>query len=330
MERKYKYKLAISILTKDREDFVRELLRKLVSPLYKRNIGLYLFDGSDDERLEIIIEEYHKLGFENVHYAHYDSQQDIQRVSDSKLKVDAEYLWHCSDKFLPRIEGIDKVMEYLDKEYDIIVYNALYRKGEETTEYFDRIEFFRDCAWKLQMLAIPILHRDIFKNYTVENVKQCVTDEKYMDIEIVLRSIAEINDFKGLLLCLGGENYPALLEMPLEISGHVKEKRTLSVFVEKTYKTIMELPDVYSKEKRAVIKKFSSSTWFSWIGFIKLRRLHGYTFRQCIKYLDKWKLVSNVPIPVILIISLCPCWIMDYVYKIIWFYQRKCRNKPCF
>ena len=334
-----KYKLAISIMTANRKAVLEEVLQKLLKPLYDRKIGLYLFDGSDKGDLAALIEDYRNQGFDNLHYSYYDPKDykgderyiALQRASDSRVSVDADYVWLCSDKFVPRPECLDSVIENIDKGYDIIVYNVLFRKGEVTKAYEDKVEFFRDCGAKLQMLLVPIIKKEIAGTYTKEHVKKCADEMKYLEIEMIFQSISNIEEFKGLLLCLGGDDYWGLLpiSLPYIVSGHVKEKRTLEVFVEKVYNTITGLPSIYDSRKKEVMKKFSCNTWFSFVGFVKLRRLNGYDFKQSLEYLGKWKYVTNVPVLIILLISLYPPKAMDYLYKIIWSYKRF-RNKPCF
>lgn len=340
MEKQYKYKLAITMNTKNRQSFVKELLEKLTEPLYERNIGLYLFDGSDEDSLTGIVEQYMVKGYDNIHYSYYDPKVyviykdgkagDWQRVYDSKMSVDAKYVWLCSDKMVPRKECLDKVLEQLDKNYSVIVYNTFpfYRRDEVTREYFDKVEFFRDCAPKLQMLLIPILHRGIIEQYTMDNLEKCFFGNKYTDIEIIFQSIAGMKDFSALLLCTGDRSYKRYrMNLPFEVktdkrSGHVKEKRTLETFIGKVYDTISGLPSIYDNEKETVMKNFSCYTWFSLEGFALLRAQDGYYFKQCLQYLDKFKLVTDVPVPVILGISLLPRFMAKCLQEVIYAYKK--------
>ena len=338
VEQQYKYKLAISIMTRNRSPFVRELLRKMAKFLHERNVGLYFFDGSDKDNLKYVVERYNSCGYDNIHYFYYDPREykgdsryiNIQRGTDSREKVDAEYMWYCSDKFFPTEEGVNRVIEQLDKKYDVIVYNALYQKEDKTKEYTDAIEFFRECTMKLQMLSVPILRKNMLKVYTVENLKYCRDKKKYTDIENIFRTIAEMEKFSALLLCLDYEKMPPLLAFSREEnSTHVKSATTMEFFVECVYNTISELPTIYNSEKQAVMKSISCNTWFSIEGFALLRSRNGYYLGQCMKYLDKLKFVTNVPIFIVLGISILHPIMADVLYKIIRKYKHL-KGEQCF
>lgn len=338
MEQQFKYKLAISIMTRNRSPFVRELLRKMAKFLHERNVGLYFFDGSDKDNLKYVVERYNNCGYDNIHYFYYDPREykgdsryiNIQRGTDSREKVDAEYMWYCSDKFFPTEEGVSRVIEQLNKEYDVIVYNALYQKEDKTKEYLDKIEFFRECAMKLQMLSTPILRKNILKVYTAENLKYCIDKKKYTDIENIFRTIAEMENFSALLVCLDYKKTQPLLSFGREEnSTHVKSATTMDFFVEWIYNTISELPAIYNNVKKDVMKSISSNTWFSIEGFVLLRSKSGYHFAQCIKYWDKLKFVTDVSGFVILAISLLPPEIAGILYKIICKYKHS-KGEQCF
>lgn len=337
MKQQYKYKLAISILTRNRKEFVEELLERLALALYDRNIGLYLLDGSDNNDLEIIVESYKKHGFDNIHYHYYDQskyEEDtaFERFEAAGASVDAEYVWRCSDKFVPSKAYLNEVLEQLDKNYDIIVYNVLHWNGEVTKEYSDKVEFFRECAPKLQMLSVPILGRKIIDGFTKEQKRKTTEEKKYTEVDGIFQSIAEIQNFKGLLLC-GTENKGEMMLRLVSngdfMSGHVKQQTTFEWFIERMYNTVSELPSIYNSEKKCVMKNFSCHTWFSLEGFLKLRWHQGYYFKQCFKYMDKWKLVTNVPVAVILGIGLLPSPIARFLYKRVRIVKKKITGQ-CF
>lgn len=338
MEQQFKYKLAIAIMTRNRSCFVRELLRKMAKALHERNVGLYFFDGSDKDNLKYVIDGYVNCGCDNIHYFYYDPKAykgdsryiNVQRGNDIREKVNAKYIWRCSDKLFPTKEGLDKVIEQLDKGYNIIVYNTLYQNSEITKEYFNKIDFFRDCTMKMQVLAAPILRYDLLKSYTIENLKYCIDKKKYTDIETILQGVSEVKNFKALLLCLNNEKETALLSFSKgETSTHVKNAETMKYFIEYIYNTINELPAIYDNEKKAVIKSISCNTWFSIEGFALLRAKKGYYFGQCMQYLDKIPLVTDVPIPFVLGISLLPPSIANILYDIICKYKFS-KGRQCF
>lgn len=316
----YKYKLAISIVTRNRKEVVEEVLERLLKALYDRKIGIYFFDGSDTDELGKVIKEWQQHGFDNVHYKYYSPQiylDDLERKGDSCCINDAEYVWLCSDKFVPRKECLDQVLDAVGKGYDIIVYNALQWKGEVSKEYCDKVTFFKDCASKLQMLTVPIYGKTISCEFTKENIQKAVREEKYLEIELIFCAIEKIKDFRAKRLCC--QKVDGMLT-PLNtgkniISGHVQNKRTFICFVDKVYNTVNELPSIYDDEKKNVLKSFSCYTWFSLEGFFQLRWKKGYDYKQCLQYWNKWKLVTKVPRMIILCISILPCTVSRILYK---------------
>ncbi len=325
-----KYKLAITIPTKNRTDVVSDVLKKLGKALYDRNIGFYIFDGSDTEELKYIVNDYIGKGFDNIHYFYYNPQQYdlkdncVQRLYDSKRLADADYIWLCSDRFMPRKECLDDVFAILDKGYNVIVYNFLYRWGEITKEYYDKTAFFKECAPKLQVFIAPILDQSIMENYTYDLVNDCLKNNRYLEIEAIFRGVAKIEKFSALLLCF--DVLKQNINLPLNInrvilSSHIVARSTFVTFIEKVYNTVSKLPEIYDSEKKLVMKNFSKYTWFSLEGFLKLRAIKGYDWKQCIKYMSKIHYVTDVPILLIFVISLLPPNVLWKIYTIIYKYK---------
>lgn len=322
MEKQYKYKLAISIITRNRKEVVEEILERLLKALYDRNIGIYFFDGSDTDELGDVIKEWQQHGFDNLYYRYYDPQvykgiKDIERWVDARKCIEAEYIWFCSDKFVPRKKCLDQVLVELKKEYDIIVYDVMQWNGEDTKEYYDCVTFFKECAPKLQMLSVPIISQKIISMHTSENIEKIRKDCKILDTEIVFSAIANWERFYAKRLDIKDEEgMLQLLQINKNInSGHIQEKLTLPIFVERVYNTIKELPEIYDSEKEHVMMNFSCHTWFSLEGFLQLRWKKGYDYKQCLQYWNKWKLVSKVPRMIILCISVLPYTISRILYK---------------
>lgn len=330
MEQCFKYKLAISICTKNRVHIVREVLRKMAKILRERDVGLYLFDESNHNNLKQVIDNYRKCGYDNIHYFYYnpanytgdERYRDVQRGSDYRVRPDAEYVWLCSDKSVPNREGLDMVLEQLDKGYDIIVYNALFRKYGETKEYSNKLDFFRECTVALQMMSVPVLKHTLAKEYTTDRVKNCLEKNKYVDMEVILQKIAQLERFKALQICMGDNLYSMLLRFDRIVeSNHIQSATTMYYFVERVTNTILCLPNIYNKHKTTVMKSISGDTWFSLEGFARLRSGKGYHLKQCIKYLDKLKLVTDVPVVIIMGIAVLPPSLADILCRLICKYK---------
>lgn len=320
MDSYYEYKLAISITTKNRREVIEEVLERLLKALFDRNIGLYLFDGSDQDDLKTVVEEWQQHGFDNLHYKYYSPQiykDDIERIVASRQIEDAQYVWLCSDKFLPQKNCLNTVLNELDKGYDVIVYNAMHWKGDSTKEYHDCVTFFKECAPKLQMLSEPIIGRRVIDFYTIENLRKADKECKYHDIELIFRNIIQLKEFAAKRLCIQSPQGMLIsLQTGSDIdSSHVVSKKTLWYFVEQVYNTVTELPEIYQKEKETVMKTFSCYTWFSIEGFLRLKWKKGYDYQQCLQYWDKWKFVTKVPRIIVLLISILPSTIARILYK---------------
>ncbi len=294
-------KLAMSFITYNRAKHIREDLKHIASQTLKKGILIYIFDVSTDEETKKVVNSFIKQGYHHIKYYHYknDLEGMIQRTKDSMLIPDAEYLWLCGDKFLISPKNYDKILECVDKSFDII---TIYDSSLHNTKVF------RNPVKYVDYSIIPFTHIGaVIIKKSLVNINEI---NKAIKISYVFWhvnmycNIIDKSDFRGITIYVPSKELRIISKYNTESTT---KHNMWDVWIEDWYKIIMTLPDRYNKIKRRIIDKPDRDLSFFDLKSLLIQHKEGqFNFKKCIEYRNYISSVINISNIIIFIISLLP------------------------
>lgn len=323
-------KLAISFMTYNRPKHIREDLSVIAQPTREYGIEIYIYDGSTDWRTEQVVLQYREKGYDHIHYFHTDKQlstaeSTIQRCEDALHMPDAEYVWFCGDKFIVRPEHYAKILEYIDKSYDII---TIYGFALEGTRKFNRVSRYADYA----IVPITLLGANIIKKKLIEpyRVREEIDKNRSFSIQSVyLQAIAKCEEFKGVVIDVGNRvNIWSRYKTQSRSQGYM-----WSAWVVNWYRFIESLPEAYDDVREKLYNRMDiKMQFFSFRNMLKQRSEGQFDWKDCWKDRKLAKKVIVMPYVFVLGISLLPqktakqLWpVADYIKEIYAWAKRSVR-----
>ena len=315
----YKYKLALSIVTANRHQQVKNSLNKIHGFLVKNNLAIYIFDGGTNNNLETFVSN---MNYENVHYFYYHPEKTEiwRRFYDRKHIPDSEFVWTLSDQRIPGKSTILNILEHLDPENDLIVVNTMDVKRTQKFCTSNHVDFFREVCWHMQLLGANIVGRRIIdKCWSINRtIKEMTAESSHIEFREIFYALSTLKHAN----CVFTEyqRNPYLESTIIKISSTISEDRMFFTFIDKVILSLKRMPSEYNVYKKDVLKSMSTKTyWFTVDGFCQLNYLGVLHTDQCLKYYKKLKKVSYVHPIIIIIISVLPkelaAMIRDYIRK---------------
>lgn len=306
-------KLAMSFITYNRAKHIREDLKHIASQTLKKGILIYIFDGSTDEETKKVVKSFIQQGYYHIKYYHYKNNNlegIVQRAKDSMLIPDAEYLWWCGDKFLISPKNYDKILECVDKSFDIIT-----------------------------IYDLPLHDTKVFRN-PVKYVDYSIIPFTHIGAVIIKKSLVNINEInKAIKISYGFWHvnmYCNIINKPgfrgitiyvpnkkLRITSKyntesISKDKMWDVWIEDWYKTVMGLPDRYNSIKRYIIDRPDRDLSFFDLKSLLIQRKEGqFNLKKCIEYRNYISRVIDMSNIIIFIISLLPKSIAGVLEKFI-------------
>lgn len=305
---KYKYKLALCIVTANRPLQVLNGVRRLQYALEKFNIGVYILDGSMNSLTYNKIKDY-AVNNDNVFYSFFGSEVEANylRYYSRWTLPDAEYIWTCSDQRFPTPGLLFEVLKLTMTTPELIVINTIEKRCTANRNYKDAAKFFRDCCWQMQVMGANVIHKSLLENsWNLEECKeQLLFEPAHTETRQILYAIA--SKPKGSFLFTKYLSDAYLSNIKNTLSGTIANDAMFLNFIDRIIKSINNLPKIYDKYKLNVIKSMSTKTfWFTIDGFCELQNLGILHTKQCFEYYQRLKKVTYVHPIVVIIISLMP------------------------
>ncbi len=264
-------------------EYVKEAFQAGIHKLYKKyNLDIYYYDSSSSDEMEKIVAFEKESGADNLHYVKMSEYtfldtklERMYRGDDLQCKYD--YIWPCKASSWAEECTIKRIVECVEKDYDIIVLNPMnkdegYYPSDGEKEYSDINSFFQDMCGYLTGMVFRIIKR----NTVLANVDWDMIYDKYRvwvpngtfyEIGLIFEQLSRIDKFYSIVLCKD----IIIDSSVMKGSNSHWRGEELSVWGECWPDTISKLPDVYEK-KTAVIK---SKHHLSNINVLKALRRRG-------------------------------------------------------
>lgn len=256
---KKKLNLAVIVPTCNRAQAIDNLLFQSARSFRHYGIDIIIYDSSDNDRTEAVVQNFRIDGYKNIIYKRYEGKFDGFSLDDKVISAyqefahQYEYLWICRDGLIITIDKIyDDLRRFMEEKYDFIIVDSAFRnEGEETEKVYSCPEdceaFFREQAVRLVTLGTLILSSRV----AMELIEQYPVSEKndsfwqtvapfYYCAEKRAKVASVVN---YVFVGNGGRN-----------AFWDEDNETMSQWVDRWYRAIAGLPSLYDKEKPDVLK----------------------------------------------------------------------------
>lgn len=314
---KKKYFFAISVPTKNREKFIENGILKQLNKLKELNIGLYIFDNSDNNLTEILVKKYLKT-FDNLYYMKNTKSLTYgENTTQAFLIPDAEYLLVTGDGIIIKQERLKKIVETLrENKLTCLILNNRVTEIEDKL-YMEPIEFCKELSWHCTLLGSAIFSAELIEVCKKNNIFNKYKYSDFMNLGVLLEGILFVKELKILFIkefLLKGSNNK------LKKLSHWK-KQTLKIFGVDWINFINFLPQNYNVVKDEVILDHGmKSGLFSLKGFIILRCDGFFGVKDIKEYSNILKKITTLNKSTLYIIACIPrsfLNIIKQIYKII-------------
>lgn len=307
-------KLAISIMTYNRAKHIKEDLAAIAEPAKEYSIGIYIFDGSTDGKTKRIVNEYIELGYNNIVYYHYEESELQQRIADSIMGVDADYIWHSGDKFIVLPQNYEQIMYHIDYgKYDIISIDNTTLNG---TKIFTKPEEFAEYGIiPLAHYGATIIRRELVCQLGTEYFKELINDKSISAFSRMIFYMRAIDkrDFRGIVIHVHKD------QLALQSKYHTKsesEDKMWEVWIWKWGNAMNALPKRYKGIRKKIVCVPDKECRFFRLQMLVKQKLEGqFDINKCKSY--KAYIMEQISLPycVICMIAVLPNKFLRYIQK---------------
>lgn len=240
------HELMIAIPTKNHPAYIRYYLSKVLDDARLYNVDIFIYDASDNDATESIVQSRINKGYNNLFYKKYDSSCTLEeRLQDLYVDTGYRYVWLCGDGVAINLKkDISIVRNEISKDKEIIVFGQYKIRDKAYLEYTDSVQFCKECFAQNTYFGSVILQADLVtkelfeycrKRY-LEHAVPAIYYELFKDGKILATYIFQpyffdANPFKKNSIAM-------------------KEGRTIYAFSHLFHETIQKLPDSYNGIKQ--------------------------------------------------------------------------------
>ena len=313
-------KLAVAIPTYNRPAVIEEFIKDFLSRYQKYEIDVYIYDSSEGEETKDIVDRYLSEN-ENLYYEWVDfsihSNRKVYNIYRYFQKQNYKYLWICGDAGRYAQDTIEKIYDYLEYNYDIIILNQRDIESVGTREFTDANELFLNCAWHMTMYGVTIVNlKTLLKDTDWDYmIKRYMIPERinHSHVALYFEQLLKRKTFSAFHFVVPHDKFTL---SPLK-KGTGWHNEVFPVWITYWQSMIYALPQYY-KKKEIVIKKHGVySTIFGVQYMCRLRYENIYNGKEFLKYINEWKKVSDTDIMILFLIAIMPLkWVKRYAEKI--------------
>lgn len=317
--------LTISVITRNRSQFLRKGLFKMFEGIKENNLILNIFDNNSEmDRETYKIYEELKKQYEKVFY--YGTNKELSYPENCKRAFekfdDSNYSIIIGDSNYISKEDLGDILNILKtKEYDILVLNNGRVKDIKTNkEYIDKQEFFEELTWHCTLIGSTIYKKEFLETAINRGIYKKYTGNDFFQLGVLLEGLYYKENCKAFFI-----QKKSLTPVEILKESYWK-KNTFKTFGEDWIDFIEMLPqDLKNKEK--VIKSHGiKSGLFTFLGFLKLRT-QGVLTRRELKIKKKLILnLTNLSLWELTIIVFLPQKILKTLFLIIVNIKRKIKE----
>lgn len=303
---------AISIPTRNRNEFLKSGIISQLFKMKELNVGIYIFDNSDDDLTKDLISPYLKE-YNNLFYSKNKKILTYgENTSQAFLIPDAEYLLVMSDSLILDINYLNEIIEILkNKNPDFLILNNGRVKEQQNKEYTNKLEFFKELTWHCTLIGSTIFNSDLIKIAKEKDIFPKYKKSDFIQLGVLFESLNYKKEIYGIFLSkllLKGNSLKKISYW---------RKNTFDVFGYKWIGFIENLPTDYDEYKKEVILSHGiKSNLFTLKGFFNLRTENVFGISEYKKYKNIFYKITNIRNINLLIISIIPIFILKILKKI--------------
>lgn len=316
---KWHKRLAMMIITANSSEAVNGNIAGCVQQLYDLGIDLIVYDSSDDESTQEVVNIYASR-FNNVKYDRWDGEYDGVSIDEKvisaykKYSSEYEYIWTIRDGLIVTLDLIIGKLDHLiatEKELIIVDHIARDIKHHGSKNYTDCTMLFKEQCIHMNTLGTYIVKSDFIQKV----IKEIPLDEKTYGMHF---PIAFFHYYAN-----HDVNAASYVSEPWcwNYSGSKSSfwaKKNLWQWGYRWVKLIKSLPSVYDDYKNEVYKvKTADFEPFSVAFLIKTREHGGLTLELINKYKEYLPYVCKIPLWAIYAIACIPPSLTLKIEKII-------------
>jgi len=305
-----KYFFAISIPTRNRSEFLKSGIINQLSKLKELNIGLYIFDNSDNNLTKDLVSLYLKK-YDNMFY--FKNKKVLtygENTSQAFLIPNTQYLLVMGDSLILKISCLDKIIKTLKNEkLDFLILNSRI-KNLENKKYTNKLEFFKELTWHCTLIGSTIFNSKLIGIAKEKKIFSKYEESDFIQLGVLFESLNSKEEIYGIFL-----NELLLKGNSLKKISYWK-RNTFDVFGYKWIEFIENLPSAYNKYKREVILSHGiKSGLFTLKGFLNLRAENIFGKKEYRKYKNIFPKITNISNMNLLIILIIPIFILKILKK---------------
>lgn len=271
--------LMIGVPTKDHPRYIQFYLSRVLDDAKAYNIDLHIYDSSENDLTEHIVNQKIEQGYSNLYYHRYDANLLLEeKVKDILVDSRYEYVWLCEDGAILYLENtVPFISREMEKGRDLIVFDFLDRK-ERYLEYTDPLKLIVEQWMVLTLYGGTIYKGDLFLNEEWDRLFSLYTNN------VPLGGIFDIFARRSLNAVVVDTEF-CINNVYKDGSTWVKSGNYLQAVVDCMPTAVDRLPELYNPVKKQVARIFSrgklmilpSSLWW-------LRANGNLTFKKAFKY----------------------------------------------
>lgn len=313
-----KYKLAISIPTYERPDCITDLVNYMIDEAELLNVGIYVFDGSENDDTETACKKYEKYSCFN--YIRHNGTVGKRHV-EAIYMPDCEYLWLTRDRTILRTEFWSTLINLFEDNRDLYII-ADWPTENHLKLYNDPKELINDFGRVMTFFGSFIVKKSFLKNIEETN------DSYLYNFPLMYKvfvSAAEKKDFSALYIpCLLKSNY---YDINKEL-GHpcLIGRNFLDIWAKRWVLMFDNLPSFYEADK-VKLKMMRSNDFWSFFSILEHCCKKDFTLKEILEYKKYIKQVTNVPFEVMVVLAVLPVFINVLLRELIRPFERIIRRR---
>lgn len=280
-------------------------------------VDIIIYDSSNDSRTEATVINFNIEGCNNVIYDRWTGKWDgvslDRKVMDAYKKYCEryDYIWAHRDGLLINPEGMERaILPLLEENLDLIVVNTLCRdiEGIGNRKYTKSSELFRDQCMQMTVLGATIVKGNIIKDIVNEIPLE---SGKTYGLWQPMAFFYYFNDRPFSAKSIVDDIWLANSGAP---SSSFWKKNTMHQWCGMWYEMIMNLPEVYDRAKKDVLKvKMSDFHPFTVHNLLGLRSVGGLNIKMVNKYRKRLPYICDTSESSFYIVSIIPRCLVSYV-----------------
>ena len=253
--------VAICVATYMHPEVVEDVLNKAIDLYKRKEIDVYYYDSSSNEKTKNIVEGYINKGYDNLYYIQLPSEVPV----DDKLsmifagegqKKEYKYLWPVKDRVYFNESTLEQVEEAMNEQYDAILLGVLPCFAHPIVEdriYTDVAEFYLDWGYMATSLDVNIYRIDtVLKDFDRKNMEGY--DKNFTHFTVLFENIVDGMRIKLL-------KNKGITAINSRLGQSTWTKKVFSIWKNDWIYVNEILPERYNKHKSNVIKQAGKLPW---------------------------------------------------------------------